>query len=154
MKKFLITLGIIIVVIFVLIFLNHKKQAPQEAIIPPASEPITGCYVAHLGKDVYTIRIDSQDRETFNGEMSYDNYQKDSSHGSYSGTYKDGILLGEYSFDSEGMHSIRQLIFKKVDGNFVEGFGAYDESGENFVDINNIDYDPNTTFVATTDCPI
>ena len=153
MKKLLIILGIIIIIILALLFLSHKKES-QEAIIPNTTEPIIGCYVAHLAKDVYTLRVDSQNGETFSGELSFNNYEKDSSKGLYSGTYKDGILLGEYSFDSEGMHSTRQVIFKKENNNFIEGFGDYDESGENLVDINNITYNPNTTFTFTTECPI
>ena len=153
MKKLLIILGIIIIILIALLFLSHKKES-QETIILNTTEPIIGCYVAHLLKDIYTLRIDSQKGETFSGELSYNNYQKDSSSGLYSGIYKDGILLGEYSFDSEGMHSTRQVIFKKENNNFVEGFGDYDKSGENFIDVNSVTYDPNTTFISTSDCPI
>jgi len=96
------------------------------APIPVAENSILGCYVARLSKDVYTLRIENEGGEIVSGRLSYNNFGKDSSSGVFSGTYKDGILMGDYTFDSEGMHSVRQVIFKTVDDSFVQGFGPAD----------------------------
>jgi hypothetical protein len=120
----------------------------------PQISSIKGCYVAHLSKDVYVLDIESQTDGSVTGMLAYNNYQKDSSSGSFTGTYDGSILLGNYSFDSEGMHSDRQVIFKKADNGFIQGFGAVTTIGnkEVFTDPQAVTYDPKSTFVASENC--
>ena len=101
---------------------------------------VMGCYVDALEKDVYTLNILSVSGESFSGTLSFNNFEKDSSSGVFEGTYKDGILLGDYSFQSEGMYSVVQTIFKNTDKGFVRGYGEMDASGTRFADLSNIDY--------------
>ena len=74
----------------------------------------------------------------------------------YDTTYENNILLGDYAFASEGMNSVRQVIFKKVDTGFIQGFGPADvEKGrEVFIDPNDVVYDPKLTFIQTETCPL
>ncbi len=142
-------LKIVIVVLIVIIissFVFYKKPAPVSEPVVTQENSIKGCYVATLAKDVYTINILSQEGETFKGTLRFKNFEKDSSSGTYEGTYKDGILLGDYSFDSEGMHSVMQVIFKKTPEGFVRGFGNMNSDGTRFSDLNNITYDTKYTF--------
>ena len=117
------------------------------------SQSIKGCYIASLGQDVYTLKIESEESGEFTGSLSFKNFQKDSSSGTYIGTYKDGILLGDYSFQSEGMFSVMQVIFKREGDIFIRGFGDLNADGTRFADLNNITYDSNQTFALTMDCP-
>lgn len=146
----LIILGII--GFFAFILLGKKSDI---AYTPPAVDQtpsIKGCYVATLGKDVYTLKILSEEGENFKGTLSFKNFQKDSSSGTFTGRYRDGILLGDYSFDSEGTHSIVQVIFKKTDNGFLRGFGDMNETGDRFADLSKIDYSNGTLFEASPDC--
>lgn len=109
------------------------------------------CYVATLGKDVYTLLILSRQGDRFKGTLRFKNFEKDSSSGPYEGTYKDGILLGDYSFQSEGMFSVVQVIFKKSGNDFVRGYGDMSPDGTRFADLSKITYDTRAVFRAT-DC--
>ena len=144
---------ILIVVAITAVIIFHKKRAEQQ-VATSTAPAIVGCYVAHLSQDVYILKINSEDSENFAGVLSFQNFDKDSSHGTYMGTYHDDILLGEYSFSSEGTDSVRQVIFKKSGENFIEGFGPYDANGDKFLDPNSVTYDPNSTFMPTENCPI
>src|SRR5689334_4035499 len=93
-----------------------KVETPKEDL---SQASIKGCYVATIGKDVYTLNILSQNGEKVEGTLSFKNFEKDSSSGTFKGTYKDGILLGDYSFTSEGMDSVMQVIFKKFGDDFM-----------------------------------
>ncbi len=106
-----------------------------------APNPILGCYEMKTDKDVYSLLIASVQDGQFTGKLEFDNFEKDSSSGTYSGTYADGILLGDYSFQSEGMQSVMQVAFQKSGDSFVRGYGDVDATGTHFSDVNTITYD-------------
>ncbi len=130
------------------------KPVSSEVPVPVSDNSIVGCYVATLSKDVYTLNIESEKDGAVTGMLAFNNYQKDSSSGSFSGTFANDILQGNYSFDSEGMHSDRQVIFKKTGNNFVEGFGEVSVVGgkEVFSNPSLVTYDPKSTFIKLPDC--
>ena len=138
--KILKIIVIIIIIGFISVF---TFKWSQKDTTPPSEQAssVKGCYVATIGKDIYTLKITSQQGEKFEGSLSFKNFQKDSSSGTYSGTYKDGILLGDYSFQSEGMNSVMQVIFKKSGEDFIRGYGTLNSEGTRFADLNNITYD-------------
>jgi len=154
MKNYLkvIIILIIIIALGALVYFYNTKSTLSEQPPITSGDKIEGCYVATLGKDVYSLKILSQNGEEFKGTLVFKNFQKDSSSGQYNGTYKDGILLGEYSFDSEGMHSVMQVAFKKYGKDFIRGFEDVEVEGTRFVDINKITYDPSVIFKASVEC--
>lgn len=125
----------------------------ESFVFTLAESSMKGCYVARLGEDIYTLKIENENNDIISGLLSYNNYQKDSSAGVFSGTYKDDILLGDYSFFSEGMFSIREVIFKKEGNTFIQGFGPVETEGnkETFIDIKDIYFDTNSIFIKE-DC--
>ncbi len=129
----------VIIIILIGVFIWSKdinKNNPLEEI-----SSIKGCYIAGNTKDIYTLNIESIDGENIAGTLSFKNFEKDSSKGSFKATYKDNILLGEYTFASEGTESIMQVIFKKSGDDFIRGYGEVNQNGDHFLDINNITYD-------------
>jgi hypothetical protein len=115
---------------------------------------VVGCYEAHLGKDLYSLAILSQQGETFEGTLRFKNFEKDSSSGTFKGTYKDGILLGDYSFQSEGMDSVMQVIFKSSGDGFIRGYGDMNATGDRFANLNGITYDSSAVFkLSKQGCP-
>jgi hypothetical protein len=157
MKKNIKIILIIFVFIVVGIIINYYKTKPifiNEETPIVKDEIIVGCYVASLQKDVYTLTILSQEGETFTATLSFNNFEIDSSSGTYNGTYKDGILLGDYSFYSEGMFSVMQVIFKKTENGFVRGLGETNKEGTHFVDVDSIDFDSIYVFEKQTECGV
>ncbi len=144
-----------IIIIGGLVAYNKTKPAsPSENPTPITDNSIVGCYVATLSKDVYTLDIGSEKDGVVSGMLAFNNYQKDSSSGSFNGTLTNDILSGNYSFDSEGMHSDREVIFKKSGNNFIEGFGPVNviNGKEVFSDPSALTYDPKSTFTKSQDC--
>lgn len=147
LKIIAITVGILIICGIVYQVSTRKNRASQDQNV--VLNDVRGCYVATLGKDVYTLTIGSQTGKSFGGTLSFKNYEKDSSSGDYVGTYNDGILLGDYSFNSEGMTSLMQVIFKKSGNDFVRGYGDVDETGTRFTNLSTIEYDTQAIFKFT-----
>lgn len=112
-------IGVVIVLCIAFFVILNRSDSEDEQ--PVATENIIGCYIATIDKDVYTLSIQSQDGEDFIGTLQFKNFQKDSSSGSYTGTYVNQIASGTYSFQSEGMDSVVNTSFKKVGNDFIRG---------------------------------
>lgn len=128
---------------------------PTKAVTTPASEvSVLGCYVAHLAKDRYILEITSQVKSTVMADIAYENFEKDSSRGTFVGSYTSGILSGMYTFTSEGMNSHRELFFKRDGQDFLAGFGPVSTSGdtEKFTLPLQLSWDQNYRYVQSNDC--
>lgn len=82
----------------------------------------TECYAYVKGRDTVMMQLNVA-AEEYTGTLSYNFYEKDRNKGTFSGEMKGDTLIAEYIFDSEGMRSIREVVFLKRDGKLVEGFG-------------------------------
>lgn len=155
---------ILIVIFFALIaggifVYSQSENAPIKDDVTVVKDPIhknsiEGCYVAKLARDIYTLNIQSEENGKVSGIVAFNNFEKDSSSGTLDGTFVDGILTGNYIFDSEGLRSNRQLIFKKVGDTFIEGFGPVKviDDKEYFDPISAVNFDSKSTFVKSKDC--
>lgn len=149
--------GIVIVIIFgvLIYFIATKEKAPidntPEVIV---QDSILGCYVAKLSKDFYVLNIQSENNGIVSGMLAFNNYEKDSSSGGFEGEYANGILLGNYRFNSEGMDSDMQVIFKKEGDTFMRGYGDLNTEGDKvtFQNLDEIIYDTNSIFIKSADC--
>jgi len=139
----------IIVTLLVLMVISFLVYVYKDKIIPVTD--IKGCYVAHLANDVYSLKISTQDDNEVEGTLVFYNAEKDSSFGAFKGTYVKGILYGNYSFRSEGMDSVMDVIFKKVTNGFQRGYGNT-EGGIRLIDLAEVTYDPKYTFEPTSEC--
>jgi hypothetical protein len=130
-RNWAIIIGVILIIIIGALVYKSKS----------GSGNVVGCYVMHNENDVYTLNLMSQKGKNVEGRMVFKNFQKDSSQGAFTGTYQDRILLGDYSFQSEGLNSVVQVAFKKVGDSFIRGQGDMSPAGERFSDVDNITYD-------------
>jgi hypothetical protein len=108
-------------------------------------DSIVGCYVSRTGRDVYTLNIAEQKGEEVYGKLSFKNFEKDSSSGTFDGVYKDGVLLGEYAFQSEGTDSVMEVAFQRSGQDFVRGYGEVNSEGNKFIDPSALNYDASSS---------
>ena len=145
----------LVLVGFIAILSFRNTDNPIANIIDTSVEgEFLGCYVSKLAKDTYVIKLENVSDGKVSGMLAFNNFEKDSSSGTFEGTYTDGILLGEYVFNSEGMESNRQVIFKNEGDSFIQGFGEVKSEGDKevFVDLNNITYEPSLNFIKNETC--
>ena len=161
MKNYIIILALTLAfgAIGVLIYYKtNTKIFDNEPPIETTENSIVGCFVVNFNKDVYTLNILSQLGEAVKGILVFKNFEKDSSSGTFEGRYQDGILLGDYSFRSEGTDSVVQVIFKRSGNDFIRGYGVMNKTGDHFADLSNIIYDqlaPLAVFKSSNeDCAI
>ncbi|MCW3089205.1 MAG: hypothetical protein JWP81_274 [Ferruginibacter sp.] len=87
------------------------------------------------------------------GTLVYNFYEKDKSQGTIQGQMKGDLLIADYTFNSEGIQSKRQIAFKKMGDKFIEGYGeAEDRNGKMaFKNLDSLNFD-HTTILNKVDC--
>jgi hypothetical protein len=88
-----------------------KFSSSNENLLAP-------CYHGQVGDSDSVFTVESQRGKQVSGSMAFIFAQKDSSHGTYRGTYEKNLLKVAYTFWSEGVQSVGDLEFNKVGANF------------------------------------
>ena len=130
---------------------NKRKDVsvPQLEVEAPVETAAKECYQAIIEKDTITLTVDVNNVNQFEGELDYSYFQKDKSFGTLLGNVKGDTIFADYTFQSEGKTSVRELVFLKKDANtFVEGYGEVLETNGKMVfkDISKIKFDGNIVF--------
>ena len=102
---------------------SANSEEPDTNIVP-ASEQF--CYQYIKNKDTATMTMMSSGPIT-TGELKYNLYEKDKNTGIFEGELRGDTLIAEYTFNSEGKESVRQVAFLKKGNQLVEGFGEVEE---------------------------
>lgn len=114
-------------------------------------ESSSDCYVYVKNRDTASLKINRAGEE-LTGDLDYNLFEKDRNKGTIAGEMKGDTIIAEYTFDAEGMRSVREVIFvKKDDGNIYEGTGEVMEKGGKMVfkDRGALKFDPTIVFTKT-----
>ena len=111
---------------------------------------LAGCYQMLHKKDIGTMQLSVSD-STVTGKLNYILYKKDSNAGNVKGVIRDSSIIADYTFESEGMLSVRQVIFKIYPGKLVQANGEIEErNGKQFFkDLQHLYYDTSFSFYKT-----
>jgi hypothetical protein len=142
MKKF----TILFFTILTMLHCKNKEENPEntnnQEITTKKKKVDTlamGNYLFEDGKNLITFVIEENGNE-IKGFLTYELAEKDKNSGKFSGKFEDGILIGKYTFKSEGKESTREVAFK-VDGDkLIEGYGDLSEDGTAFKNASNLNF--------------
>ncbi|SER33379.1 hypothetical protein [Pedobacter rhizosphaerae] len=81
-------------------------------------------YLKNRDSAFLTLKIDG---DQFTGALSYNLFEKDKNAGNIAGIVKGDTLIAEYTFQSEGSSSTRQVAWLKQGDRLQEGFGDVEE---------------------------
>lgn len=90
------------------------------------------CYQYINSNDTVTLKVIHVGK-AITGTLAYNFYQKDKNWGTIQGRMKGDLLIADYTFMSEGITSIRQVVFKKEGGSFIEGYGEIETKNDKSV---------------------
>ena len=109
---------------------------------------MNGCYTSILKKDTATLKINN-DNGQVSGELVYKRFEKDNNVGNLEGKILDSLIVADYTFQSEGTTSVRQVVFKISGENLIEGYGEINMNGDTatFKDIANLKYQEGQPFL-------
>ena len=109
----------------VLLTCQTKKSAPTEQTAPTISS-VTRCYALTMNGDTVRLTL-RQTGGTVTGNLLYQLSGKDRNEGTLRGMMHGDTLRADYTFQSEGVESKREVAFLAQKGGFLEGFGPVDE---------------------------
>jgi hypothetical protein len=115
-------LSIIFSAAFLIACGSHKERsAPKDTIVTPSAS-LTECYQYANAKDTITLKLGHTDTSV-TGTLTYKLYQKDINQGLIHGSMQGNLLVADYIFISEGRSSLREVVFKKDNDSYIEGYG-------------------------------
>ena len=103
------------------------------------------------GKDTATLDLVVAGLKV-SGNLQYRRFEKDNNAGTMSGTLRDSLIRAYYTFQSEGMTSVREVVFLISDSSLLEGYGeiGVKDDTAKFLNLSDLKFLP-TPFVKT-DC--
>jgi hypothetical protein len=107
-----------------------REQATQTTQTPATSPPPAGpqCYAYTTAKDTVRLTL-ATTQPMVTGQLSYRYFEKDRNEGTIRGALHGDTLRAEYTFQSEGVASVREVAFLRQGNGFVEGYGDVVERG-------------------------
>ena len=107
-----------------------QTTAEQPVTLASAAEP--RCYAYTTGQD--TVRLTLQTTQpAVTGELAYHYFEKDQNRGTIRGTLHGDTLRADYTFQSEGRESVREVAFLRRGAGWVEGYGDVAEQAGKMV---------------------
>ncbi len=112
--------------------------------------PKTECYSYDANGNLVEMRLQYKGNDA-NGTLNYGLAEKDSNMGTFTGKIENDVLLADYTFQSEGTESRREVAFKVEGKSLVEGYGELNEDGTAFKDTKNLNFS-STMPLTKIDC--
>lgn len=105
------------------------------------------CYQYIKNRDTATLSLKTTGNKA-TGTLGYNLYEKDKNAGTIVGIVKGDTIIANYTFQSEGKTSVREVAFLQKGDQLTEGFGDVQEvKGETkFKDLSKLKFDGSMTF--------
>ena len=117
---------------------------------PVGGKPLVlnGCYEMIMKQDTASLTLNVKDT-TVTGQLDYRWYEKDRNEGTLKGVLRNDKIYADYTFNSEGMTSVREVVFKIQDATLLQGTGELTEANGKIIyrDANNLSYDTTNPFI-------
>ena len=107
----------------------ENKKVVEEVVHTKKIE----CFGYSKNRDTIYMALHITDDSLVEGNLSYSLYEKDQNKGELRGRLSNDSLFADYSFESEGKTSVREVFFVRTDSGFVEGFTNSEERNSKFV---------------------
>lgn len=114
---------------------------------------LEGCYEMTLKKDSAFLQLHVADT-LVSGTLEFNFHEKDRNTGSLRGVLRNNLIIADYTFQSEGITSVRELVFQIHNNTLLQGFGDLQEQDGKLVfqDKNKVQYHTNNPFIKVA-CP-
>lgn len=148
--------NVIVIFVFMSFFISCKKEkdaspaVTKEVVVEAKSE----CYSSIKSKDTVSMDLKIDKNLSVVGNLCYRFFEKDKNDGTVIGKLQGDTLIADYTFMSEGVSSLRQVVFVKKGNTYVEGFGdiVADSSGKvTYKDLKKLKFD-DSVVLPKVDC--
>ncbi|MBT0608198.1 hypothetical protein [Aequorivita echinoideorum] len=131
---------------------SFKENTETEPIEKIATDSGKQCYRYTTAKDTVVLKFEKTGNEV-TGELRYQYFEKDRNNGIIKGKMVGDTLFADYTFNSEGRSSVREVAFLLQENSFVEGYAEVEEIGGKFKFKENASFTWNNTMpLKKMDC--
>ncbi|WP_111307426.1 hypothetical protein [Confluentibacter sediminis] len=147
---------LIILCLITSVFISCKNKSEtdntRETVDTNVPSPFleVGCYAYKGHNNSIELKI-TEMNDMVAGYLNYHLAEKDANTGTFRGIVDDDVLLAEYTFQSEGTTSKREVIFKVINDELIEGYGEMDAEGTHFRNTDHVSFS-STMPLTKTDC--
>lgn len=129
---------------------NNKNELALDTTLVNVSD--SQCYAYIKNKDTANLSFTTTNGIVV-GDLTYKLYEKDSNKGMIEGEMKGDTLFLDYTFSSEGVESVRQVVMLKKANQLLEGSGEMEEKSGKLVfkNISSLNFGQGIVF-NKTDC--
>ncbi len=126
---------------------NSTKSTATDAKVAETDTNSNQCFKYINKKDTASLSLVIKD-DKVNGTLSYNLFEKDKNNGTITGIVKGDTIIADYTFQSEGTTSTREVVWLKKNDDLVEGFGDTEEvKGKmKFKNTSNLRFDQSMVF--------
>ena len=97
----------------------------NQSSVPDALSPLSGCYTIIQQRDTAILNLNVVD-SSVTGKLEYRRFEKDHNIGTIEGFVSGNMIVANYTFQSEGMTSVREVAFAIRNDSLFEGYGEID----------------------------
>ena len=109
---------------------SQEKEIEVEPLkLPTAEKAAFECFELKNEGDTITLKISHHAGEV-GGDLVYKWRERDRNVGTISGRFSGDTLIADYTFESEGMTSIREAVFVRKGNTLVQGHGEMEEKND------------------------
>jgi hypothetical protein len=132
---------VLLVLIVTFLACTDKRKTTESQSKTIVKNPAS-CYSYIKNNDEVLLELIIKD-DTVSGNLLYKYADKDKNSGTITGEMHGDTLFANYTFMSEGLSSVREVVFLKIGNNWREGFGEVEEQNGKmvFVNSNNLKFD-------------
>ncbi|HVG16804.1 MAG TPA: hypothetical protein VM935_17670 [Chitinophagaceae bacterium] len=107
---------------------SPHANASDTIMTPKPLDVASGCYRMLKGNDSAFLTLAVMD-SAVSGNLEYNLYGKDKNSGTIKGFRRGALIIADYTFSSEGVTSVREVVFKLEEEKLTEGYGAVVQKG-------------------------
>jgi len=101
---------------------NPGADSSQAVTVPVTRESLAGCYSQIYERDTSSLHVKLAN-DSLTGDLVYKIFEKDRNDGMFKGDLSNDVLSGWYYFKSEGVMSVRQVLWKISNGQLWPAMG-------------------------------
>lgn len=106
---------------------NNPSEAPKTPVTTAVVDD-SHCFLYNDSSNIISLRVNYRNDSLF-GALAYDieGNEKEDKSGTVKGVWKGDLLVADYTFMSEGVWSVRQVIFKKSGTSLIGAVGEMED---------------------------
>ncbi|MFY8009300.1 MAG: hypothetical protein ACOVNW_06345 [Flavobacterium sp.] len=126
----------------------HKPESKPKREIPTKTNNLTDCYKANLAGNIIELQIRNNSTPV-TGTLTYAFSGKEVTQGTFKGKWENNVLIANYTYEAKGKSKERQVAFKLMNSQLLEGYGERKTNSTQFKDVTKLQFNANMPLKKT-----